>query len=263
MAAKTILNSFRLEGRVALVTGGTGRLGSAISKSLAGAGAHVMVNSHTSKLKFSGPNFTHVPFDVTDERAIRKWASKIKKDYGKLDILVHCAYQGKTGTLENATPDDFRNAYEVSVVSAFNLINAFKPLLERAAQKNLGGASVIHVASVYGTQSPDPSIYGKSGMNNPPHYGAAKAALLQFTRYAACHLARQKIRVNAISPGPFPPEEFLMRNSDFHAKLRKKVPIGRVGQPEELGGAVLFLASDASSFVTGVNLPVDGGWTAW
>jgi len=248
---------------VALVTGGTGRLGTAISKSLAGAGAHVIVNSRISKWKSSGPNFFPAQFDVTDEHAIQRWALKIKKDFGKLDILVHCAYQGKTGTLENATPDGFRSAYEVSVVSAFNLLNAFSPLLEKAAQKNFGGASVIHIASVYGMRSPDPSIYGKSGMNNPPHYGAAKAALLQFTRYAACHLAPQKIRVNAISPGPFPTEELLSRNSDFHAKLRKKVPLGRVGEPEELQGAVLFLASDASSFVTGINLPVDGGWTAW
>jgi NAD(P)-dependent dehydrogenase (short-subunit alcohol dehydrogenase family) len=100
-------------------------------------------------------------------------------------------------------------------------------------------------------------------MNNPPHYGAAKAALLQYTRYAAVHLAPQGIRVNAISPGPFPPEAVQQRDPTFAAALTQKVPMGRLGKPEDMGGAVVFLASSASRFVTGANLPVDGGWTAW
>jgi NAD(P)-dependent dehydrogenase (short-subunit alcohol dehydrogenase family) len=100
-------------------------------------------------------------------------------------------------------------------------------------------------------------------MNNPPHYGAAKAALLQYTRYAAVHLAPQGIRVNAISPGAFPPEVVQQRDPAFAAALTQKVPMGRLGTPEDLGGAVVFLASSAARFVTGANLPVDGGWTAW
>jgi NAD(P)-dependent dehydrogenase (short-subunit alcohol dehydrogenase family) len=126
-----------------------------------------------------------------------------------------------------------------------------------------GGASVVNIASMYGSVSPDPSIYGTSGANNPPSYGAAKAGLIQFTKYAACHLAAEGIRVNCISPGPFPAKRYLDQDPEFKGRLQKKVPMGRTGDPQELQGPLLFLASDASSYVTGINLPVDGGWTAW
>jgi NAD(P)-dependent dehydrogenase (short-subunit alcohol dehydrogenase family) len=116
---------------------------------------------------------------------------------------------------------------------------------------------------MYGMVSPDPRIYGNSGQNNPPFYGAAKGALLQLTRYAACHLASHKIRVNAISPGPFPAGNLQESNPAFYKELCNKNPMNRIGHPDELAGAILFLASDAASFVTGINLPVDGGWTAW
>lgn len=100
-------------------------------------------------------------------------------------------------------------------------------------------------------------------MNSAPHYGAAKAALLQFTRYAACHLAPLGIRVNAVSPGPFPPQSVCQTQPEFCGALAGAVPLGRLGEPADLSGAVLFLASPAARYVTGVNLPVDGGWTAW
>ena len=116
---------------------------------------------------------------------------------------------------------------------------------------------------MYGTVSPDPAIYGHSGANNPPSYGAAKAGMIQLTRYAACHLAADKVRVNCISPGPFPVEEYLERDPAFREQLSRKNPMHRIGDPSELTGPLLFLASDASSYVTGINLPVDGGWTAW
>lgn len=116
---------------------------------------------------------------------------------------------------------------------------------------------------MYGSVSPDPSIYGTSGLNNPPYYGAAKAGLIQLTRYAACHLAADRIRVNCISPGPFPSPQALERDPGFHGRLNAKNPMRRTGEPAELAGPLLFLASDASSYVTGTNLAVDGGWTAW
>ncbi len=116
---------------------------------------------------------------------------------------------------------------------------------------------------MYGSVSPDPSIYGTSGANSPPYYGPAKAALIQLTRYAACHLANQRIRVNCISPGPFPSEKYLEHDAQFRARLQAKNPMHRTGKPAELQGPLLFLASDASSYVTGIDLAVDGGWTAW
>jgi len=115
---------------------------------------------------------------------------------------------------------------------------------------------------MYGVVSPDPRIYGDSGYDNPPNYGAGKAAIIQFTRYAACHLAAKGIRVNAISPGPFPNPK-VQENKWFISNLKNKVPLGRIGQPGDLKGAVVFLASEGSSYITGQNIVVDGGWTVW
>ena len=136
------------------------------------------------------------------------------------------------------------------------LFRSIIPIME----KNKFG-SIINISSMYGMVSPDPSIYGSSGHNNPPNYGAGKAAIIQFTRYTACHLAKKGIRVNSVSPGPFPkPDVTDMR---FISNLKKKTPMGRLGQPHEIKGVIVFLASQSSSFVTGTNISVDGGWTAW
>lgn len=205
----------------------------------------------TERLTARGLSARACAFDITDEAAVRSFFAGLVR----LDVLVNNAYEGKPATVRNATMQDFSNAYTVGVAAAFSCIQAALPVL-RVAE----GASVINIASMYGTINPDPRLYGESGMNNPPFYGAAKAGLLQLTRYLACHLAPDKIRVNAISPGPFPREEV---DSVFSARLTDKVPLGRIGQPEDLSGAVVFLASSASAYVTGVNLPVDGGWTAW
>jgi NAD(P)-dependent dehydrogenase (short-subunit alcohol dehydrogenase family) len=188
---------------------------------------------------------------------------EIAAKFERLDILVNNASAGRPGTLETASTADFEESYRVNVIAAFALLQAATPLLKAAAQRNAGGSSVINIASMYGSVSPDPAIYGSSGANNPPYYGAAKAGMIQLTRYAACHLAADKIRVNCISPGAFPAEQYLQRDPAFRERLNSKNPMHRVGEPSELQGPLLFLASDASSYVTGINLAVDGGWTAW
>ena len=106
-------------------------------------------------------------------------------------------------------------------------------------------------------------LFRSAGAANPPFYGAAKAALLQWTRYLACELGPQGIRVNEISPGAFPSEGFQIANPECARQLIGKVPLGRFGKPSELKGPVVFLASAASSYVNGANLVVDGGWTCW
>ena len=121
---------------------------------------------------------------------------------------------------------------------------------------------LINIASMYGIVSPDPGIYGDSGFDSPANYGAGKAAIIQFTRYLACHYGRFGVRANTVSPGAFPSPE-VQKNSLFMEKLCSKNPLGRIGKPEELKGVVIFLASQASAYVTGQNIPVDGGWTAW
>ena len=115
---------------------------------------------------------------------------------------------------------------------------------------------------MYGLVSPNPDSYENSSHSSPPHYGPGKAAIIQFTRYTACYLAKKGIRVNSVSPRPFP-NPTVQKDLDFINKLKKKTPLGRIGQPHELKGVIIFLASNASSYVTGENISVDGGWTAW
>lgn len=265
-----ILKQFRLDGRVAFLSGASGHLGRSMAKALAAAGAHVILNARknealetlAAELRESGGNVSAACFDVTDENAATKNIGIIHQRHGRLDVVVNNASAGRTGTIDSVTSQDFEQLYRVNVIAAFRLIQIALPLLQESA-KLTAGSSVINIASMYGSVSPDPSIYGTSGANNPPSYGAAKAAMIQLTRYTACHLAPCKIRVNCISPGPFPASRYLDADLAFHDKLKAKVPMHRTGEPHELCGPLLFLASDASSYVTGVNLAVDGGWTAW
>jgi gluconate 5-dehydrogenase len=122
--------------------------------------------------------------------------------------------------------------------------------------------NIVNIASMYGMVSPDPGMYGDSGQNSPPTYGAGKAAVLQLTRYCAANLAEKNIRVNSITPGPFPDLNRSVEEG-FLSRLKGKTMLKRTGSPEELTGALLLLASDASSYMTGSNIVVDGGWTAW
>lgn len=266
----SILNKFRLDGRVCFLSGATGHLGPTMAKALGSVGASVLVNARTEsavyelvdEIRKTGGVASAYCFDITDSQATADAVQQIEHDYGRLDVIVNNAHSGRPGTFSEINAADFQEVYEVSVIAAFEFLKTSLSLLKKATGL-AGGASVINIASMYGSVSPDPSIYGRSGANNPPSYGAAKAALIQFTRYAACHFAADGIRVNCISPGPFPAEHYLRQDPDFHVRLKSRVPMRRTGVPEELVGPLLFLASDASSYVNGINLPVDGGWTAW
>jgi len=268
--ADDVLRQFRLDGRVAFLSGATGHLGRMMAEALAGAGAHVVLNARSkdalealcSELRERGRKASAACFDVTDDVAVAKNIALIGEQHGRLDIIVNNASHGRSATIENTMTTDFEQAYRVNVTAAFQIIQVAVPLLKKSA-KSTAASCVVNIASMYGSVSPDPLIYGTSGANNPPSYGAAKAALIQLTRYAACHLAPEGIRVNCISPGPFPAARYLQSDPGFHDRLKAKVPMRRTGDPRELCGPLLFLVSDASSYVTGVNLAVDGGWTAW
>jgi len=266
----SVSNQFRLDGRVCFVSGATGHLGRVMAQGLASAGAHVLVNgrnSHSvaeqvSELRGSGFEASPACFDITDRGAVSAFLERISRERGRLDVVVNNASTGRTGKFEEINSSDFEQLFRINVIASFHIITAALPLL-RESVKMTGGASVVNISSMYGSVSPDPSIYGRSGANSPASYGCAKAALIQFTRYAACHLAPDRIRVNSISPGPFPSQDYLDKDPEFRRQLERKTPLGRLGSATELQGPLLFLASDASSYVTGINLPVDGGWTAW
>jgi NAD(P)-dependent dehydrogenase (short-subunit alcohol dehydrogenase family) len=257
---------FSLNNKIAIVTGGAGHLGCSVSEVLAEYGCIVfMVSRHISedntKVVLLRQRFKEqiqtARMDIRSTESIRKMYEKILTEYGKIDILVNNAYFGVPGSLEEMTEENWNKGIEGSINSVFRCTKEIVPTM-----KKLLSGSIINMASMYGIVSPNPEIYRDSGFDNPPNYGAGKAAIIQFTRYAACHLAKYGIRVNAVSPGPFPNEE-VQKNEEFIANLKKKVPMKRFGQPGEIKGVIALLASDASSFITGANISVDGGWTAW
>lgn len=259
---------FDLSGREALVTGASGYLGREICLALARAGAHVLINARTAsacadllaEIEDSGSTASAAPFDITDEAAVADFASSRANQ--SLHILVNNAYSGEGGTIATAPSDAFRRALEIGLVGPHHLFQSLIPQL-RMGRKEMGDASVINIASMYGLVSPDLRNYHTAESSNPPFYGSAKAALVQYTRYAACEFGPEGIRVNALAPGPFPAPEVQQGAAEFIQTLAARVPLSRIGQAYEIGGPVTFLASSAATFVTGTVLPVDGGWTCW
>jgi len=259
---------FSLSGKTALITGASGYLGSVMAEGMAKAGAMVYLNGRNnkninaivSKLVAKGLDVKSAVFDVTKQDEIESFFDAFESKY--LDIVVNNAYAGAAGTVETVLAEDYLLSYDVAMISTHNLVQIALPYL-RSAQKKNGDASVITIASMYGVVSPDLRIYSSKEVANPPMYGAAKAALIQWTKYAACEFAEEGIRFNCISPGAFPSEDVQEANKPLVSKIINKIPMARVGVPEDIVGPLIFLASSSSSYVTATNLIVDGGWTAW
>ncbi|MEX2173590.1 MAG: SDR family oxidoreductase [Pirellulaceae bacterium] len=258
-----VLDRFSLQGRVALVTAGAGPLfGQSISTALAEAGATVITASRSlpqneqfaAEQRSLGHDVHGLAFDLEDLASIDALHEQIRQRFGRLDVLVNSALarQGHVGSFESQTPETWQHAARGDFAGLFRNCQ-----LAVAAMKEQGRGSIINIASIYGVVSNDPTLYRDTPMVQPPTYNFVKAGMINFTRYLACYYGRCGIRANSISPGGY----FDHQPEAFVERYNERVPIGRMMGAEDLQGAVVFLASDAAAYVSGVNLMVDGGWT--
>jgi NAD(P)-dependent dehydrogenase (short-subunit alcohol dehydrogenase family) len=255
---------FGLEGKTAFVSGSRGHLGRAMTLALARAGAHVLVNGRDAaalevfagELKAQHLSVEAVCFDAHDIGRIRDFFGGLKR----LDVLVNNIGFMQAKAFGRLEASDFAATYAATVTTAFESVRAALPALRQAVTAS-GDASVINVSSMYAQISPDARLYDSPEQQSPFHYGPAKAGLEQLTRHLAAELGPEKIRVNALVPGPFPQPGKMP--AGLEDRLASRTMLRRIGRAEEIGGALLFLAAPASTFVTGSCLKVDGGWTAW
>jgi len=258
-----------LTGRVAIVTGAAGNIGRVVADGLAEQGARIAVvdldatrcEATATAIEASrGVTAMACAVDLADERATRAIAGRVLDALGGIDILVHVAalvsaepLPNWTTRFEDQSTDVWRRALEVNLTSVFVLTQACTPSLRAS-----GRGSVIAYGSTYGVVGPDWRIYEGTDMGNAAGYAASKGGVIQLTRWLATTLAPD-IRVNALSPGGV----FRGHPDSFRTAYEDRTPLGRMATEEDYKGATLFLASDLSRYVTGHNLVVDGGWTAW
>jgi NAD(P)-dependent dehydrogenase (short-subunit alcohol dehydrogenase family) len=245
---------FDLHGRVAIVTGASAGLGARFAAALAGAGAHVVACARRlaplERLAEEHPGIEPARCDVTDQDQIRALVDKVRSDHGQIDICVNNAGISSGGPDQQADPATFAKVLDVNVRSLFALTQLVaEPMLAR------GGGSIVNISSMFGQVAASPAP--EAG------YVASKAAVNGLTRELAAQWAHAGVRVNALAPGWFPTEMNAELFADERAArfVARTCPMGRPGRPHELDGALLFLASDASSYCTGQVIVVDGGWT--
>jgi len=270
--------SFDLSGRVALVTGAAGLLGKEHCKALRGAGSHVVVadTNEAAVAAFAtelagapgGGDVLGVTVDVTRKPSLENARDQVLGRFGRLDALVNNAAindmfespqaGAELSKFENYPLELWQRSLDVNVTGVFLCCQVLGTAMAQA-----GRGSIINVASTYGLVAPDQSIYvrpdGTQTFYKSASYPATKGAVLSFTRFLAAYWGHAGVRVNALCPGGIENGQ----EPYFLANYGKKTPLGRMGQRDEMGGAIVFMASDASSYMTGSAVVVDGGWTAW
>lgn len=244
-----ILDRFSLGGRVAVVTGGARGLGSAIARALASAGASVVLTSRdpaaaTAAASEIPGRALGIAADVRRPESVRGMIDRTLAEFGRVDILVNNAGTTRRGSLEALTPADWEEVVDTNLKGAW--------LCCRAARASLRAARAGRIINIA-------SMFAVAGLANRSPYIASKGGMAALTRALAVELAPDGITVNAICPGPFRTD---MHDEGARAELLPLIPLGRWGHPEELGAAAVFLASEASSYMTGATLAIDGGYTA-
>jgi NAD(P)-dependent dehydrogenase (short-subunit alcohol dehydrogenase family) len=269
-----VSDRFRLDNQVAVVTGACGKLGPIWVDALVGAGATVAALDLADAVPSTpfdevagraGPAVRRVACDITDRRSIEAARDEVVRELGTPSILVNNAgidqppdSPGQRHALHHLPAADFRRMVEVNLIGTFQVTQVFGDLM---AQR--GGGSIVNIGSLYASVSPDPHFYdhlaGALPFIKSPAYGASKAGVVNLSKFFATHWAGAKIRVNTLSPGGV----LAAQDPEFKAKYGARVPMARMAVPDDLKGPLVFLAAPASAYVTGHELRVDGGFTAW
>ncbi|HUZ58841.1 MAG TPA: SDR family oxidoreductase [Hanamia sp.] len=262
------MNIFRLDDKIAIVTGGAGYFGKPISSALAEAGAKVIIGSRDKKhfesyaeeLKEKGWKAEGMFLDLSDEMSIEKFVKKVYEKYGTVDILVNNAVTREgMKDLENLNKADIENT---QLVNTTGLLLMTKHVIGIMLKNESG--NIINISSIQGAVGPNFPVYGKTGMSSPVNYTFEKWGMVGFTKWLANYYGKFNIRANCISPGGYGPG--IVGNaerSEFIENYKMLTPLGRFAEDDDIKGPVIFLASEASCYITGHNLLVDGGWTNW
>ncbi|MDB5474056.1 MAG: hypothetical protein JWP99_1359 [Devosia sp.] len=257
---------FDLSGRTIFVAGGAGYLGTPICDAIATQGGKLFIADMSQerldvaigkvKAKFGSDSADGIVFNIGEEDAIDAAIAACSKRFGSFDGLVNATY-GSTGkAFDDLSAEDFDRANRLNLTGSFLLAR-------KTASQMTGPGSMVMFASMYGLVAPNPSNYPAGMTPNPIEYGAGKAGLVQMTRYMAGHFGPRGIRVNAVAPGPYPNPNVIASHPDFIGNLSRSNMLGRIGEAHETAGSVVFLLSNAASYITGQVLSVDGGWTSW
>lgn len=261
---KNYLDKFLLKGKVAFVSGGVGLLGTEVTRALAEAGAKVVIldidkdkgEKLQQELQKENRDVDFEIFDVTDLESIDQKIDNLKKKFGRIDIWVNTAYP-RTTDWGNKVEDLTLESWQKNVDMHLNSYSWISRKVCLIMKKQKGG-SLINFGSIYGIVGNNFSVYEGTNLTSPMAYSAIKGGIINLGRYLASYFGKFNVRVNTICPGGI----FDNQNETFVKNYEKNTPLKRMGKPEEIASAVLFLASDASSYISGIALMVDGGWTA-
>ncbi|WP_222622746.1 SDR family NAD(P)-dependent oxidoreductase [Paenibacillus sp. PAMC21692] len=263
------MDLFQLNGQVAIVTGGSGLYGEHISTALCEAGAHVIIASRNEgkcqaladRFNERGYKASGMKLDLSDEQSIIAFIAEVSERYGRIDILVNNSVSRYgLNNVEDTTAEGWNTAQQVNGTGLM-LISREAVKLMRAA----GKGNIINIASIQGAQAPHFPVYGDTGMTSGVEYTFAKWGMIGMTKWMASYYGPYNIRVNAISPGGYyeGEDQHEEHSNAFVNNYKSMTPLGRLAEDDDIKGPIVFLASEASRYITGHNLLLDGGWTIW